>query len=51
MLANYPKRKTTLEFCGIRPAGTLMLGPVVHPRPDQRQAWLEKARAMAARMG
>lgn len=47
MPAIHQMKRTTLEFCGIRPMKTLMLGPVIHSTPRQRTGWLEKAKAMA----
>lgn len=41
-------RKTTLEFCGVRPVRTLSLGPVLGSSAAQRKAGLERARALAA---
>lgn len=40
-------RRTTLAFCGIRPVRTLSLGPVLGSHEMQRQAWLERTRALA----
>lgn len=48
MPAIHQMRKTTLEFCGIRPVKTLMLGPIIHSTVAQRGGWLEQARAMGA---
>jgi NAD(P)H dehydrogenase (quinone) len=48
MPAIHQMNKTTLAFCGIRPLKTLMLGPVIHSTPEQREKWLRKARALAA---
>ena len=36
-------RKTTLEFCGIKPTKTLMFGPVLGSTVAQRDKWLKKA--------
>ncbi len=47
MPAIHQMQKTTLEFCGIRPVKTLMLGPIIHSTAVQRAAWLEKAKALA----
>lgn len=44
----YQMRKTTLAFCGVRTANTLMLGPTIHPTAEQRAGWLQKAGAMGA---
>ncbi|GAA3965624.1 NAD(P)H-dependent oxidoreductase [Allohahella marinimesophila] len=43
-------KKTTLEFCGLRPVGTLAVGPVLNSSPERREVWLEKARLLAARV-
>ncbi len=42
-------RKTTLEFCGIKPVKTITFGPLIKSRPEQRRRWLEQARAIARR--
>jgi len=42
-------RKTTLEFCGIKPLKTLTFGPILSSSPERRQVWLEQARSLAAR--
>lgn len=47
MPAIHQMQKTTLEFCGIRPVKTLMLGTVIHSSPTQRAQWLDRARALA----
>lgn len=41
---------TTLEFCGITPVKTLSCGPILDATPDKRNAWLDRARALAARI-
>ncbi len=41
-------RKTTLAFCGIRPVRTMAFGPVLGSAARQREAWLERVRAVAA---
>jgi putative NADPH-quinone reductase len=41
-------RKTTLEFCGIKPGKTLTFGPILGSSPAQRQAWLKLAHAIAS---
>lgn len=43
-------KKTTLEFCGIKPVKVATFGPVLGAKPAQRQAWLAKAGALAARL-
>jgi putative NADPH-quinone reductase len=40
-------RKTTLEFCGIRPLQTLTFGPLLDASEPRRHTWLEQARALA----
>lgn len=47
MPAIHQMNKTTLEFCGIRPAKTLMVGPIIHSSAEQRATWLEKVRVLA----
>lgn len=47
MPAIHQMAKTTLEFCGVRPVKTLMLGPIIHSTPEQRAAWLDRATALA----
>lgn len=41
-------RKTTLEFCGIKPLKTLTFGPLLGSRPNQRDAWLKQAQYIAS---
>ena len=50
MPAIHQMKKTTLEFCGIRPVKTLMLGTVIHSTPAQRTQWLNRARALVKRI-
>ncbi|WP_095191397.1 NAD(P)H-dependent oxidoreductase [Pseudomonas sp. Irchel 3E19] len=40
-------RKTTLQFCGIKPLRTLTFGPVLGSTDQQRQTWLQQAQAIA----
>ncbi|WP_053135858.1 NAD(P)H-dependent oxidoreductase [Pseudomonas sp. MIACH] len=42
-------RKTTLEFCGIKPLKTLTFGPILGSGASQREAWLKQAQAIAGR--
>ncbi|GGU63861.1 NAD(P)H dehydrogenase [Pseudomonas laurentiana] len=42
-------RKTTLEFCGIKPTRTLTFGPILGSKPAQRETWLAQTRAVASR--
>ncbi|UVL01899.1 NAD(P)H-dependent oxidoreductase [Pseudomonas sp. B21-047] len=42
-------RKTTLQFCGIKPLKTLTFGPLLGSSPRQREAWLAKANSIASR--
>ncbi|MFS8138456.1 MAG: NAD(P)H-dependent oxidoreductase, partial [Thermomonas sp.] len=42
-------RKTTLEFCGIKPLKTLTFGPVLGSDTAQREVWLKQAEAIAGR--
>jgi putative NADPH-quinone reductase len=41
-------RKTTLEFCGIKPLRTLTFGPILGSSAHQRKAWLRQAQTIAA---
>lgn len=41
-------RKTTLEFCGIKPLRTLAFGPVLGSGNRQREAWLRRAETIAS---
>ncbi|MFZ3184425.1 MAG: NAD(P)H-dependent oxidoreductase [Pseudomonas sp.] len=50
MPAIHQLEKTTLAFCGIKPLKTLMLGPLISSTLAQRQGWLSKAGALAARI-
>lgn len=47
MPAVHQMKITTLEFCGVRPVKTLLLGPIIHSTPAQRAQWLGKASALA----
>ncbi|MDZ7936846.1 MAG: NAD(P)H-dependent oxidoreductase [Rhodoferax sp.] len=40
-------KKTTLEFCGLKPVRTLMVGPIIHSTPAQRAKWLGQSAALA----
>lgn len=40
-------RKTTLEFCGIKPVKIVAFGPVIGSKLAQRHAWLEQVRSVA----
>lgn len=50
MPAVHQMRRTTLEFCGIRPVRTLLLGPVKDSAAPRRERWLEAARRLASRI-
>jgi putative NADPH-quinone reductase len=41
-------RKTTLEFCGIKPTRTLTFGPILGASADRHAAWLRQAEAIAS---
>ncbi|MFO2464549.1 NAD(P)H-dependent oxidoreductase [Pseudomonas sp. 15FMM2] len=41
MPAVHQVRKTTLEFCGVKPIKTLMFGPVLGSSAAQRDKWLK----------
>lgn len=47
MPAIHQMEKTTLEFCGLRPVKTLMLGPIIHSTLTQREQMLEKVAKLA----
>lgn len=51
MPAIHQMRRTTLEFCGIRPVRTALFGPVKDASPARREAWLAQARAMGNQHG
>lgn len=40
-------RRTTLDFCGIRPQKTLTFGPVISSSTTQRETWLQQVRKLA----
>ena len=40
-------KKTTLEFCGLRPVRTLMLGPIIHSTTAQREQMLKRVDKLA----
>jgi hypothetical protein len=35
-------KKSTLEFCGIKPVKITYLGPIKNSNPDDRYEWLKK---------
>ena len=43
-------RKTTLEFCGVKPVAVASFGPVLNSTDRQRARWLAQASALAARL-
>ncbi len=43
-------RKTTLEFCGIKPVKVLTFGPMSGSQEQQREDWLTKARLLAGQV-
>ena len=43
-------RLTTLEFCGIKPVKSLMLGPVLGSTDKQRERWLLQAKQWAGKI-
>ena len=43
-------RKTTLEFCGIKPVKVASFGPILHSTDEQRGRWLAQARVLARRL-
>ncbi|MGK5079256.1 NAD(P)H-dependent oxidoreductase [Janthinobacterium sp. HLX7-2] len=40
-------RKTTLEFCGIKPVKVASFGPIINSTEQQRARWLDQAKALA----
>jgi len=42
--------RATLGYCGLRTARVLAFGPVVGSTPEQRAQWLDRARALGARL-
>ena len=48
MPALHQMRKTTLEFCGIKPVKVFSFGPILGSKPSQREAWLEKTRSVVS---
>lgn len=42
-------RKTTLEFCGVKPVRTLAFGPILGSTDKQRADWLQQAQAAAGK--
>ncbi|STR27288.1 Putative NADPH-quinone reductase (modulator of drug activity B) [Janthinobacterium lividum] len=43
-------RKTTLEFCGIKPVKVASFGPILNATEPQRTRWLEQTQALARRL-
>lgn len=43
-------RKTTLEFCGIKPVRTLAFGPILDSSDKQRADWLQQVQAAAGKV-
>jgi NAD(P)H dehydrogenase (quinone) len=46
----YQMKTTTLEFCGIKPVKSMMLGPVKGADQALRARWMEKVRKLAERV-
>ena len=42
-------RKTTLEFCGVKPVRVTTFGPILHSTDAQRTRWLAHVRLLAIR--
>lgn len=38
-------KKSTLEFCGVKPVSVTYVGPIRHSKEEQRKNWLVKAEA------
>ncbi|WP_226929277.1 hypothetical protein [Janthinobacterium aquaticum] len=43
-------RKTTLEFCGIKPVRVATYGPLLGANDDQRARWLAQAQRLASHL-
>ena len=43
-------RKTTLEFCGIKPVRVATYGPLLGANDDQRARWLAQAQRLASNL-
>jgi putative NADPH-quinone reductase len=42
-------KKSTLQFCGIRPVRTTSIGPIKNSSPEQRLKWLNKIETLATK--
>jgi putative NADPH-quinone reductase len=42
-------RKTTLEFCGVKPVKVASFGPILNSTQQQRERWLAQVRSLATR--
>ena len=43
-------RKTTLEFCGVKPVKVASFGPILDSTEQQRARWLAQARTLGSRL-
>ena len=43
-------RKTTLEFCGVKPVRVASFGPILDSTEQHRERWLEQAQTLARRL-
>ncbi len=43
-------RKTTLEFCGVKPVRTIAFGPILGSTDKQRADWLQQVQAAAGKV-
>jgi putative NADPH-quinone reductase len=43
-------KKSTLEFCGVKPVKVSYFGPVKNATLEQRNEWLEKSRKMGEKL-
>ncbi|MBB5607120.1 MULTISPECIES: NAD(P)H-dependent oxidoreductase [unclassified Janthinobacterium] len=43
-------RKTTLEFCGVKPVKVVSFGPILNSTQQQRERWLAQVRKLAIRV-
>ncbi|MGN7863088.1 NAD(P)H-dependent oxidoreductase [Chryseobacterium sp. 22458] len=43
-------KKSTLEFCGVKPVKVTYIGTIRNSKDEQRRKWLEKAKALGRRL-
>jgi hypothetical protein len=44
-------KKSTLEFCGIKPVKVTRIGPIKHSTLSWREKWLDKVEKMGTLVG